>query len=1425
MANTPPGQITATANQVAPAKESPAQLTPLDGTRHLLKKELAAPAKIPPITPAALNVTGATPTGGSRGDATITIEILTDNYGSETSWEVVEWGGGVVGSGGGYASNTLYIEEVVVDSTSCYDFTIYDSYGDGICCAYGNGYYIVSYNGEEVCSGGEFASEETCSGIGGGCVWPTGACCVNQECVATNTEPECDDLGGTFYEGEDCFGDPPFECPASLVECPPGTLFGQNPDDPNASWSFATSGDTTSFTYMVYENFSDVGGAICDIHFWGLNLLYNAGWFDCDPEGVTFNIAFYPDVGGVPGDPVCTYTNLTPTYIGTGFYYLGYQMYYYTIPLLNPCCTLESGWVSIQSQMNDNDCSFLWASSGTGDSLQEDLDAGTPPAATGYDRGFCLTGEYEPTWGACCDDSTGICTNDVEQQDCPPPLRFTADTLCENLDPPCGEIPGACCYPDGTCEITTEMDCVEPGVWAGPYTDCSDCPPMGACCVDGVCVDNTWEINCDGRWWEGETCPEWECPDTDADFLIFAPIEGEVQDTCGAGNDCAARTSEDHTYEVVIPNDGLWTFSLCGGEATWDTYMYLGSSLCGTDIAYNDDYCGLVSQITQVPLTAGNYYVLVEAYSTACGPYALDVWEYIPPTGACCVDGVCVETNIQLECDGLGGIWYEGETCPEFECPGVAAEDFCENAYPVEVPSTTFGTTSGATIDSEFYPCGTSITAPGVWFSVIGTGNTMTATTCTDFYDYDTKLTVFCGGCSTAEWACIDGNDDNCVGGASGLLSTVTWCSELGAEYLVLVHGYSSNAGDFFLDVYDDGVACSDPPLCEEPTGACCVDLVCVETNTEPECDALGGIWYAGQTCPEFECPEPGEGDFCEDPIIVTAPYPVTLFGTNIGMTIDCPGLLDWNAQWYEVELPYALNKLEVSYCPTSVDLYTVGIIYMDDCACDDYVIADSYEFTYGTCPGGYTGCDMEWLTIAGPGVVLVPAYLVDAGANPLDFNVTFNVIDAGLGACCYNQGADCENLHEDECYAAHPDGEFYLGEDCATFECPVPCEESQIDLILLTDAWGYETSWEITVHGTSEVICSGSGYDSYTQYNERCCIAYDGCVDFTIYDSYGDGIYAPGGFTLLLDGEVIFDCLGVGWDGSSLSIMNFGGGCVPDTGACCVDQECVATNTLEECDALGGDWYIFEECPGFMCPPPCGECPENGIPEAEECGDDTNGGCNMTVPQFEPIACNTTVCGTGWFDGSTRDTDWYEFVPDNDDTMTFAVEAEFDVLFGLIEQYVPGQPGCDNITGYVAPYALMPACEWASVSFPVTAGGTYYLFVAPQFTAINPCGSGNNDYAATLTGEACICGDFDNDGDVDVDDFWFFLDAYGTCEGDLKYEAVCDFDGDLCITLVDYQAWMACYRDANGKAFMTPFHRTGRRPGGQQAPGEVVIP
>jgi len=81
--------------------------------------------------------------------------------------------------------------------------------------------------------------------------------------------------------------------------------------------------------------------------------------------------------------------------------------------------------------------------------------------------------------------------------------------------------------------------------------------------------------------------------------------------------------------------------------------------------------------------------------------------------------------------------------------PGAVAlaggpNDLCTDAIPIGVPSLISSTTAGATADGAPF-CGTSQTAPGIWYSVVGTGNTITATTCTSFFGYDTKVSVYCG--------------------------------------------------------------------------------------------------------------------------------------------------------------------------------------------------------------------------------------------------------------------------------------------------------------------------------------------------------------------------------------------------------------------------------------------------------------------------------------------------------------------------------------------------------------------------------------------------------------------------------------------------------------------------------------------------------
>ena len=95
--------------------------------------------------------------------STVTLDLVTDNYGSETTWEFTDSSGNIVAQGGGYSNNNTSSSEIEIPSTDeCYTFTINDSYGDGICCQYGTGSYsITDDSGNVIVSGGEFSSTES----------------------------------------------------------------------------------------------------------------------------------------------------------------------------------------------------------------------------------------------------------------------------------------------------------------------------------------------------------------------------------------------------------------------------------------------------------------------------------------------------------------------------------------------------------------------------------------------------------------------------------------------------------------------------------------------------------------------------------------------------------------------------------------------------------------------------------------------------------------------------------------------------------------------------------------------------------------------------------------------------------------------------------------------------------------------------------------------------------------------------------------------------------------------------------------------------------------------------------------------------------------------------------------------------------------
>lgn len=72
------------------------------------------------------------------------ITVVPDNYGEEVSWEITDYSGMVIAAEDELTSNEANNAELCLLSDSCYTFSIYDEYDDGICCDYGNGYFSIN---------------------------------------------------------------------------------------------------------------------------------------------------------------------------------------------------------------------------------------------------------------------------------------------------------------------------------------------------------------------------------------------------------------------------------------------------------------------------------------------------------------------------------------------------------------------------------------------------------------------------------------------------------------------------------------------------------------------------------------------------------------------------------------------------------------------------------------------------------------------------------------------------------------------------------------------------------------------------------------------------------------------------------------------------------------------------------------------------------------------------------------------------------------------------------------------------------------------------------------------------------------------------------------------------------------------------------
>ena len=104
-------------------------------------------------------------TGGNCNVGNVTLSITFDNYPEETGWTLKNGSGTTIDSATYSNSNpdgSTVTKTFSGLAAGNYTFTITDAYGDGICCAYGNGSYSLVGSTGSLVSGGSFnASEAT----------------------------------------------------------------------------------------------------------------------------------------------------------------------------------------------------------------------------------------------------------------------------------------------------------------------------------------------------------------------------------------------------------------------------------------------------------------------------------------------------------------------------------------------------------------------------------------------------------------------------------------------------------------------------------------------------------------------------------------------------------------------------------------------------------------------------------------------------------------------------------------------------------------------------------------------------------------------------------------------------------------------------------------------------------------------------------------------------------------------------------------------------------------------------------------------------------------------------------------------------------------------------------------------------------------
>ncbi len=832
-----------------------------------------------------------------------------------------------------------------------------------------------------------------------------------------------------------------------------------------------------------------------------------------------------------------------------------------------------------------------------------------------YGAGDCgaSRNEVNPSaFGSVCGDlSVTVCVgpgtywffvapDSSEEFPCGERRKYVAGLTCDTC------VTGACCRSSGNCAIVGGTTCDDlGGVYAGDGTECDpNCcqqTPEGAdVCFDAipyaipvnstpvaVSGDNsnaTAGGACDSEltsaplWWEAFRI------DTCADVLI---------------DYCCTNPWANPVYAVL--NDACPECNLIWSSA-WGPGGGL-SACADTNM-----------RVLWEGLPAGDYTypIFSDLSGTLHGPYQLHITAYPCTSGACCLDGTCIDTMSRLQCTERGGTWFNGEDCSQgYLCPGAVgaccddSTGICQDGDgPADCqPPRRF--TAGILCADLDPPCaGPTLGACCVSGNCVGT---MSQSDCASqpgtWYENEDCIDFTCPPPPTCP--------DNTLYGQLPHLPSDAWF--LGVSDADLITGQllryesfgSLNApicdvhwwgSDIFFDT--DWTDCTENPMTfnvkfyQHAAGAfvpgsevCSYQLNVLGVPTEyyylgyemleyhadlsPCCDLSDG-WISIQGTGGSDCwflwtsSPVGDGKAC----LRDGTLPLDCSGTSAGTGYD------------------------LSMCLTGSPVPLGACCYVGgDCADS---VPEVCANDGGTPQGPGTSCatmvchdePSEACCFPGTGeghcLDMPPTQCEQQQGIPQGPETSCTVDEACClpsNTCVMNDPLCCDEL------GGTRQGS---GSDCANMICG--CPDATITIEILTDGWPDETTWELVEQGAGGVASGGPYASPSTLITEEVCVSSASCYDFTIYDSYGDGIFAPGGYKVSYNGTVSADTIGSGWTGSSETVSSIGDGCAPP-GACCILGKCAGGKTQESCVVQGGQWAPNEGCANVGCPSPPQAC------------------------------------------------------------------------------------------------------------------------------------------------------------------------------------------------------------------------------------------